>query len=223
MIRRPPLQGSPRDRARSAGRDRAPPRHGRVDAPRSASARSRRSRRCAGAWSSTSSSRPRRGRASPSRPPRSGSRPTRSTSPRKGTSVEKGESLLDTARNLQAMSPDLIVIRHGSPGVPHFLARHLKRRGRQRRRRRARAPDPGPARRAHDPPAPRAPRRAAGRDRRRHRALARRALEHLAADEDGREGHRLRPADAPAAADRGDRRRGARPTSTRRSTAPTSS
>ncbi|HKD11421.1 MAG TPA: aspartate carbamoyltransferase catalytic subunit [Thermoanaerobaculia bacterium] len=44
----------------------------------------------------------------------------------KGSSVEKGESLLDTARNLQAMSPDLIVIRHQTPGVPHFLARHLK-------------------------------------------------------------------------------------------------
>ena len=44
----------------------------------------------------------------------------------KGSSVEKGESLLDTARNLQAMSPDVIVIRHSSPGVPHFLARHLK-------------------------------------------------------------------------------------------------
>ena len=44
----------------------------------------------------------------------------------KGSSVEKGESLLDTARNLQAMSPDLIVIRHSSPGVPHFLARNLK-------------------------------------------------------------------------------------------------
>ncbi len=44
----------------------------------------------------------------------------------KGTSVEKGESLLDTARNLQAMSPDLIVVRHGSAGVPHFLARHVQ-------------------------------------------------------------------------------------------------
>jgi aspartate carbamoyltransferase catalytic subunit len=44
----------------------------------------------------------------------------------KGSSVEKGESLLDTARNLQAMSPDLIVIRHSSPGVPHFLARQLR-------------------------------------------------------------------------------------------------
>jgi len=44
----------------------------------------------------------------------------------KGSSVEKGETLLDTAFNLQAMSPDLIVIRHGTPGVPHFLARNLK-------------------------------------------------------------------------------------------------
>jgi aspartate carbamoyltransferase catalytic subunit len=44
----------------------------------------------------------------------------------KGSSVEKGETLLDTAKNLQAMSPDLIVIRHGTPGVPHFLARNLK-------------------------------------------------------------------------------------------------
>jgi aspartate carbamoyltransferase catalytic subunit len=44
----------------------------------------------------------------------------------RGTSVEKGETLLDTARNLQAMSPDLIVVRHSSPGVPHMLARHLR-------------------------------------------------------------------------------------------------
>ncbi|MBC8645950.1 MAG: aspartate carbamoyltransferase catalytic subunit [Thermoanaerobaculia bacterium] len=44
----------------------------------------------------------------------------------KGSSVEKGETLLDTARNLQAMSPDLIVIRHRSPGVPHFLSRHVR-------------------------------------------------------------------------------------------------
>jgi aspartate carbamoyltransferase catalytic subunit len=43
----------------------------------------------------------------------------------KGSSLEKGETLLDTARNLQAMSPDLIVIRHATPGVPHFLARSI--------------------------------------------------------------------------------------------------
>ena len=44
----------------------------------------------------------------------------------KGTSVEKGETLLDTARTLQAMSPDLVVVRHSSPGAPHLLARHLE-------------------------------------------------------------------------------------------------
>ena len=39
------------------------------------------------------------------------------------SSVSKGETLLDTARNLQAMAPDCIVIRHSSSGAPHHLAR----------------------------------------------------------------------------------------------------
>ncbi|HYP53854.1 MAG TPA: aspartate carbamoyltransferase catalytic subunit [Pyrinomonadaceae bacterium] len=39
------------------------------------------------------------------------------------SSVTKGETLLDTARNLEAMAPDLIVIRHPSAGAPHALAR----------------------------------------------------------------------------------------------------
>jgi aspartate carbamoyltransferase catalytic subunit len=39
------------------------------------------------------------------------------------SSVTKGETLIDTARNLEAMSPDVIVIRHSSPGVPHQLAK----------------------------------------------------------------------------------------------------
>jgi aspartate carbamoyltransferase catalytic subunit len=42
-----------------------------------------------------------------------------------GSSVSKGESLLDTARNVEAMQVDMIVIRHASAGVPHFLASHL--------------------------------------------------------------------------------------------------
>ena len=42
-----------------------------------------------------------------------------------GTSVEKGESLFNTALTLQAMNADIIVIRHGHSGAPHFLARHL--------------------------------------------------------------------------------------------------
>ena len=39
------------------------------------------------------------------------------------SSVSKGESLIDTAQNLQAMAPDAIVIRHPSPGVPHQLSK----------------------------------------------------------------------------------------------------
>jgi aspartate carbamoyltransferase catalytic subunit len=39
------------------------------------------------------------------------------------SSVTKGETLLDTVRNLEAMSPDMIVIRHASSGAPHLLAR----------------------------------------------------------------------------------------------------
>src|SRR5438552_13441852 len=39
------------------------------------------------------------------------------------SSVTKGETLIDTARNLEAMVPDAIVIRHPSAGVPHQLAR----------------------------------------------------------------------------------------------------
>lgn len=39
------------------------------------------------------------------------------------SSVTKGETLLDTARNLEAMSPDCIVIRHSMSGAPHHLAR----------------------------------------------------------------------------------------------------
>jgi aspartate carbamoyltransferase catalytic subunit len=39
------------------------------------------------------------------------------------SSVTKGETLIDTARNLQAMSPDAIIIRHPSPGVPHQLSK----------------------------------------------------------------------------------------------------
>jgi aspartate carbamoyltransferase catalytic subunit len=39
------------------------------------------------------------------------------------SSVTKGETLLDTVRNLEAMSPDMIVMRHASSGAPHLLAR----------------------------------------------------------------------------------------------------
>src|ERR687891_9386 len=78
------------------------------------------------------------------------------------SSVTKGESLLDTVHNLEAMSPDMIVMRHGSSGAPHLPVRDH-----QRRRRDARAPDPGAARRLHHSRAQRPPRGPQDRDRRR--------------------------------------------------------
>ena len=41
------------------------------------------------------------------------------------SSLSKGETLIDTARNLQAMAPDILVVRHHAPGVPGLLARHI--------------------------------------------------------------------------------------------------
>ncbi len=43
-----------------------------------------------------------------------------------GSSVSKGETLKDTARNIEAMKTDIVVIRHSSTGAPHFLSRLLK-------------------------------------------------------------------------------------------------
>jgi len=42
------------------------------------------------------------------------------------SSVLKGETLLDTAKNIQAMEVDVMVVRHSEPGSPHFLAKRLK-------------------------------------------------------------------------------------------------
>jgi len=41
------------------------------------------------------------------------------------SSTTKGETLLDTARNLEAMRPDVIVVRHAASGAPNLLARHV--------------------------------------------------------------------------------------------------
>jgi aspartate carbamoyltransferase catalytic subunit len=42
------------------------------------------------------------------------------------SSIVKGEILADTAQNLEAMQPDLLVIRHQASGAPHYLAHKLK-------------------------------------------------------------------------------------------------
>jgi len=42
------------------------------------------------------------------------------------SSVVKGETLIDTAKNLEAMNPDCIIIRHSASGAPHLLARLMR-------------------------------------------------------------------------------------------------
>jgi len=42
------------------------------------------------------------------------------------SSLKKGETLKDTARNLEALNADIIVMRHSASGAPHFLARFLQ-------------------------------------------------------------------------------------------------
>jgi len=41
------------------------------------------------------------------------------------SSLKKGETLRDTARNIEAMKVDMVVMRHPSPGAPHFLTNHI--------------------------------------------------------------------------------------------------
>jgi aspartate carbamoyltransferase catalytic subunit len=43
-----------------------------------------------------------------------------------GSSTSKGETFIDTAKNIEAMGIDMVVVRHSSPGAPHMLAKHLK-------------------------------------------------------------------------------------------------
>lgn len=41
------------------------------------------------------------------------------------SSVKKGETLLDTVNNILAMKVDMVVMRHASPGAPHYLSKHI--------------------------------------------------------------------------------------------------
>lgn len=42
-----------------------------------------------------------------------------------GSSLSKGETFIDTARNIEAMGVDMVVVRHSTSGAPHLLARHI--------------------------------------------------------------------------------------------------
>src|SRR5881392_918424 len=43
-----------------------------------------------------------------------------------GSSTSKGETFIDTAKNIEAMAVDLMVVRHASSGAPHLLSHHLQ-------------------------------------------------------------------------------------------------
>ena len=98
-----------------------------------------------------------------------------------GSSVSKGETLVDTARNLEAMRIDMVVIRHGASGAAQFLGQRIRSQRDQRRRRQARAPDAGTARHPHAARPLQADRGAQGRHLRRHPAQPRGAQQHLGA------------------------------------------
>src|SRR5688572_3092193 len=42
------------------------------------------------------------------------------------SSLKKGETLKDTARNLEALNADIIIMRHQATGAPHFISRYLR-------------------------------------------------------------------------------------------------
>ena len=42
------------------------------------------------------------------------------------SSLTKGETFIDTARNIEAMGADILIVRHPTPGAPHLLAQHVK-------------------------------------------------------------------------------------------------
>ena len=42
-----------------------------------------------------------------------------------GSSVSKGETLIDTVNNILAMKVDMVVMRHSASGAPHFLSKHI--------------------------------------------------------------------------------------------------
>src|SRR5579864_8460395 len=43
-----------------------------------------------------------------------------------GSSISKGETFIDTAKNIEAMGIDVMVVRHSVPGAPHLLSHHLR-------------------------------------------------------------------------------------------------
>ncbi len=95
------------------------------------------------------------------------------------SSLSKGETFIDTAKNIEAMGADVMVVRHPTPGAPHLLAQHVSILDHQCRRRCARTPDARLARPLDDPTRQEAHRGPHRRLDRRHQPFARRAFQYL--------------------------------------------
>ena len=95
------------------------------------------------------------------------------------SSLTKSEIILDTARTLDAMDPDAVIVRHKVAGVPKRIADVLEAPVMNAGDGAHEHPDPGAARPLHRPPGEGTDRRPHGHDRRRHPALAGGALQHL--------------------------------------------
>ena len=111
------------------------------------------------------------------------------------SSAAKGETLRDTARNIEAMATDVLVVRHWASGAPAYLGQGTRLRRRERGRRLPRAPHPGAARPLHHQGAQEEVQGPERLDRGGHRAQPGGALERGRPPEAGRERHLLRPLD----------------------------
>ena len=124
------------------------------------------------------------------------------------SSMRKGETLMDTAVTLNAMHPDILVVRHHASGAVELLARKVDGSVINAGDGAHEHPDSSTARCADHPPQ-QGPHRRPGRcDLRRRDAFARRTLQHFAAEHHGRAGARCRTLHAAATRHRTDGRRG---------------
>ena len=107
------------------------------------------------------------------------------------SAIKKGETLIDTAMTLNAMHPDMLVMRHPDAGAAPAAREPRRVRGDQRGRRQSRASHTGAAGCAHHPPPLRPHPGAPGRHLRRCAAQPGRPLQHPAAQHHGRGGSAL--------------------------------
>ena len=117
----------------------------------------------------------------------------------KGSSVSKGETLIDTARNIEAMGVDVIVIRHPAAGAADLLARTVRCSVINAGDGAHEHPDAGAAGFVHRARAFRADRRPESGHRGRHRQQPGGPEQFVGADQAGGTGHSRGPADAAAA------------------------